>query len=351
MASTAIAERIWISRVSNLVCRIVKLYGAIGRCSIALVMLCCALWVAPAAASPAEKPQLFCVLVPHFKDEYWLSVGYGLEQEAARQNVALLLYEAGGYNAREEQIKLLNQCVERGVDAILIGAVTSNHPDLLQAIKRVAQDVPVFGLVNELHSDALSGRIGVDWNGMGFVVGRYLSELHPKDSPSKTAALISGPSVAGWTGPLEAGLREILSDSSVTLVEVFSADTGLRQQLALVETALERHPEIDYLIGSAPAVEAAIGLLAVEENLYTPKLLSTYISHTILRSLMNGNVLAAAFDDPTQQGILAIQQAVRPNKPSSSAISVGPPIVLLTKTHEDLQGVTISPADYFPKID
>ncbi|PYG25449.1 monosaccharide ABC transporter substrate-binding protein (CUT2 family) [Pelagimonas varians] len=314
-------------------------------------MICSTSWVTPLAASPAQKARLFCVLVPHFKDEYWLSVGYGLEQEAARQNVDLLLYEAGGYNALAEQIKLLDQCVKRGVDAILIGAVSSNHPDLLQAINRVAQKLPVIGLVNELHSDALSGRIGVDWKEMGFVLGRYLSELHPKGTPPKTAVLISGPRAAGWTGPLEAGLREGLSVSSVTIAEVFSADTGLRQQLALVEMALEKHPEADYLIGSAPAVEAAIGLLVANKDQHSPKLLSTYISHTVLRSLMNDNVLAASFDDPTQQGVLAIQQAVRVNKSARSAEAVGPEIVLLTKANHGLQKASVSPADYFPAIE
>ena len=163
--------------------------------------------------------------------------------------------------------------------------------------------------------------------------------------------LISGPRAAGWTGPLEAGLREGLTGSSVTIAEVFSADTGLRQQLALVELALQKHPKADYLIGSAPAVEAAIGLLAANKDQHAPELLSTYISHTILRSLMNGNVLGASFDDPTRQGILAIKQAVSASKPASSFAVFGPEITLLTKTSDRLQRVSISPADYFPAID
>ncbi|WP_240793943.1 TMAO reductase system periplasmic protein TorT [Pseudorhodobacter turbinis] len=337
--------------MSNLVLRISKLYGAALRCSIALGAICLMMWGAPVTASPTQKARLFCVLVPHFKDEYWLSVGYGLEQEAARQNVELLLYEAGGYHARTEQIKLLNACAARGVDAILIGAVTSNHPELSQAIARIAQDVPVFGLVNELHSDALSGRVGVNWQDMGFAIGHHLRELHPKGTPPKTAVFISGPRIAGWTGPLEAGLRDGLADSAVTITGVFEDDTGLRQQLAAVETALEQHPEADFLIGSAPAVEAAIGLLAAQKRPQAPKLLSTYISHTVLRGLMNGDVLAASYDDPIGQGILAIRQAVNANASDNSEASVGPDVVLLAKGAQSVQRVRISSADYFPAID
>ncbi|UWQ86004.1 TMAO reductase system periplasmic protein TorT [Leisingera caerulea] len=340
------AERIWISRVSNLVRRIVRHYGAASAGSIAAIGLCVALCSSAAASSSA----LFCVLVPHFKDEYWLSVGYGLEQEAARQNVELLFFEAGGYRARAKQIEQLGSCTKRRVDAILIGAVTSDHPDLTEAIAQAARNVPVFGLVNELHADGLSGRIGVNWHEMGYAVGRYLAERHPEGSPLKTAVFISGPPEAGWTSPLETGLRDGLAGGAVAIIEVFGADTGLRQQLALVETALDHHPNADYLIGSAPAVEAAIGLLATKADPNTPLLLSTYISHTIMRGLMNGGVLATAFDDPVLQGVMALNQAVSVLASERSVEVVGPDIVLLTNSDKNLVDIRISPPEYFPDI-
>ncbi len=340
------AERIWISLVSNLVRRIFRHYGAALAGSIAVI----GLYVASCSdAAAGEKPQ-FCVLVPHFKDEYWLSVGYGLEQEAARQNVDLLFFEAGGYRARARQIEQLDACAEQGVDAILIGAVTSDHPDLMQAIAQVAQNVPVFGLVNELHADALSGRIGVDWREMGYAVGHHLAALHPAGTPPRTAVAITGPVEAGWTAPLEAGLRDGLAGSAVTIVEVLGADTGLRQQLALVETAMERHPDIDFLIGSAPAVEAAVGLFVARENTDTPGLLSTYISHTVMRGLMNGSVMAASFDDPMRQGVIAVRQAVTSTSGPGTTQTIGPPIRLLTRADSNFDQIRISPADYFPDI-
>ncbi|WP_255007692.1 TMAO reductase system periplasmic protein TorT [Roseovarius sp. M141] len=311
------------------------------------LILCFFLWSAGAFAG---SKTLVCVLVPHFKDEYWLSVGYGLEQEAARQDVEILFFEAGGYRARIRQIEQLGLCVDRGVDVILIGAVTSDHPDLIQAIADVAQTTPVFSLVNELRSDALGARIGLDWRDMGNAVGRYLAELHPSGSPSRTALLISGPSEAGWPSPLESGLRDGIAASSVAIVEVSGADTGLRQQLALVETALDRYPDVDYLIGSAPAIEAAMGLLSAKSDKKYPRLISTYISHTVLRGLMNGSVEAAPFDDPVLQGIQAIQQVMQSRAPNHSAPTGGPKVSLLTHADRTVDQVRISPADYFPNI-
>lgn len=322
-------------------------YWAACAGSIVTASICVALW---SAAVLADSGRLVCVLVPHFKDEYWLSVGYGLEQEAARRDVELLFFEAGGYRARTRQIEQLGSCTSRGADAILIGAVTSDHPDLIQAIARVAQKTPVFGLVNELHSDALSAHIGVDWQDMGFAVGHYLTELHPEGSPAKTAIFFSGPAEAGWPGPLEAGLRAGLAGGSVTIIGAYGADTGLRQQLALVETALDRHPGADYLIGSAPAIEATMGLLAARAQPSSPRLIATYISHTVLRGLMSGSVEAASFDDPVLQGTMAIRETLRTGGPTHPSPIAGPGVTLLTRAGQSLDHVQISPADYFPAI-
>lgn len=317
--------------------------GAIGAMVFALV-------AAGTALAEAKRP-LFCVLVPHFKDEYWLSVGYGLEREADRQGVELLFFEAGGYRSQERQIAQLLDCRTRGVDAILLGTVTSDHPDLLAAVADVSRQVPVFGLVNELHAPQLSASIGVDWDEMGHVLGRFLAARHPANSPPKQALLISGPPESGWIGPLENGLRRGLAGSSLHLVAVFGADTGLRQQLARVEEALEAFPDSDYLIGSAPAVEAAIGLLEQHAARARPVLLSTYISHTVKRGLLNGKILAAPFDDPVEQGEMAIKAAVGGLPPDQAAGFIGPEIILLTQARANVQKAVLSPSDYFPKID
>jgi len=304
----------------------------------------------PADPASADDRRVICVLVPHFKDEYWLSVGYGLEQEARLNGINLLFFEAGGYQSRAEQIAQLKECAARRVDAILIGAVTSDHDELLSAIHDVSGKVPVLGLVNELRSNDLSGRIGVDWAQMGLVLGRYLAELHPAGSTPQQAVLISGPAEAGWVGPLEQGLRDGLTGSSIEVAGVFGADTGLRQQLASVEEAFATFPDIDLLIGSAPAIEAAIGLIGATNNPAGVELASTYISHTIKRSVMNGRVLAVPFDDPTQQGALAIRQVLKVLNQGQRAGQVGPEIALINSKNNRITDVVLSPADYFPVI-
>lgn len=355
-------------------------YGAPRAAAISLLMatlLATTVTGQPARADDTASP-LICVLVPHFKDEYWLSVGYGLEQEAARLNARLYLAEAGGYRARQHQIAQLSDCVAQHADAVLIGTVTSDHPALLAAVARVAGEaapdragttspatdaptrgLPVLALVNRLDSPVLSGRIGVDWRDMGRAAGRYLAQRHPAGGPPRTALFVTGPAEAGWSAPVEEGLREELARSAVTIIAQAGADTGLRPQFAAVSSLLAAHPDADYLIGPAPAIEAAMGMAAATPGRQHPALVSTYMSHTIRRGLMDGQVAAAPFDDPVTQGEQALRLAVnsvhaRQSNPEPATAPQAPPqtpvVTILSAGEPGLARLRLSPANWFPRI-
>ena len=58
----------------------------------------------------AAKPWRICVIYPHLKDAYWLSVNYGMVEEANRLGVSFDLYEAGGYPNLARQIEQVEAC-------------------------------------------------------------------------------------------------------------------------------------------------------------------------------------------------------------------------------------------------
>lgn len=304
-----------------------------------------------ATAQPAgREARSICVLVPHFKDEYWLSVAYGIEQAAKYHEIAPRFFEAGGYRSRERQLGQIETCEHSGVDAILIGTVTSDHPDLLAAIARAARTVPVIALSNELHSDALRATVGVDWRDMGSGLGRFLARRHPKGTAPQRAILLSGPAESGWIGPLEAGLHAALADAAFEIAAVFRADTGQGEQLDALERALAAYPDPDYIIGPAPAIEAAMGLFQAPGARPAPTLVATYVSHSIRRGLISGRVLVAPNDDPQGQGEMAVETALRAGVGTTAQGIVGPQIRIVTRDTAAKE-IRLSPADYFPAID
>ncbi|MDO5606222.1 MAG: TMAO reductase system periplasmic protein TorT [Paracoccus sp. (in: a-proteobacteria)] len=300
-------------------------------------------------ALPGRAMAEICVLVPHFKDEYWLSVGYGLEHEARAAGLELAFHEAGGYLAREHQIAQIEACAAAGAQAILIGAVTSDHPALLSAVAQAARTTPVFALVNELHSHALSGSIGVDWRDMGRVVGAGLAQLWPEGAGAQ-AVLMTGPPQSGWVAPLEEGLYKALEGSGVRIVAVYGADTGLREQFANVTRAFDEHPDMNILIGSATAIEAAMGHLAAHPDQPRPMLAASYVNHSIRRGLSNGSIAAAPFDDPQAQGRIALRTVARFLQTGIAPAQTGPRVRLIRAGDPDAGLLPLSPADYFPAI-
>ncbi|QRI61521.1 TMAO reductase system periplasmic protein TorT (plasmid) [Shinella sp. PSBB067] len=289
-----------------------------------------------------------CVLVPHFKDEYWLSVAYGIEARAKEKGLTVHFFEAGGYRALSHQVEQIAACEGLNARAILIGAVSSDDGTLLAAVSRAAMHRPVIGLVNELHSDALMARVGVDWSLMGAVIGKHLARTFPAGMPPRHAVLLTGPRESGWTAPLEAGLRSGLEGSALSIDAVLSADTGNAEQLRILEKALAGGSTPDVIVGSAPAIEAAMALHARAGS--GPLLIATYISHSVARGLVNGSVAAVPFDNPMLQGRWAVEAAVTAMGGVGRPEPIGPPIELVTKGISP-STLKMSPADYFPSLD
>ena len=299
-------------------------------------------------AVPTMASDLLCVLVPHFKDEYWLSVAHGLEQRASERGLSVRFFEAGGCNALGNQIGQLDACAALDPVAILIGAVSADAPELLDALEKASRAYPVISLVNEVHSDDLVAQVGVDWRDMGHALGQQLALRFPAGGPPKQAIYLTGPPESGWVRPLEAGLRRGLAGSAVSIIATYGADTGTAEQLRLLETAWRAHPDASIIIGSAPATEMAMAFFTGRAD--RPLLAATYLSHSVARGLVGGQVLAAPFDDPVRQGILAVDAAITPKPAPDTAARI--PIEIITFTDRTAPGeIRLSPADYFPKVD
>ncbi|WP_349919210.1 TMAO reductase system periplasmic protein TorT [Aeromonas veronii] len=284
-------------------------------------------WPAPA---PLAKPLTLCALYPHLRDAYWLSVNQGMVEEAKRLGARLRIHEAGGYGALAEQRKQLQQCVDEGSDAILLGAVS--YDGLANAIKQTP--LPVFGLVNDLAPGLAIAQVGVPWYQMGWRIGHWLAERHPADSTPVTVALFPGPDSRGGTSFIESGFIDAIRGSAIRLVTTAHGDNSREIQRTLVQQTLVHHPDLDYLVGGAIAAEVAVNELA-QHHADHPKVLSIYFSHGVQRALLRGKILAANSDQMREQGRLAVAQALcllrQPDASETRCPRVmGPPILTLT---------------------
>lgn len=296
----------------------------------------------------AEQPWRLCVLYPHLKDAYWLSVNFGMVEEAERLGVAFDVFEAGGYPNVTRQIDQLKGCAGEEFDAVILGAVS--YAGLTPAVEEIAGSKPVVAAVNDIDDSGITAKASVPWYDMGAAAGRFIASRHPAGSRKVTVAWFPGPDGAGWVRFVEAGFREAIAESSAEVAATRFGDTGLEQQVLLVEEVLDEFPQIDYLVGSGPMAEAAVSLLRARGKSGQVGVVSTYLSHGVYRGLMRGRILAAPTDSPVLQGRLSVEMAVRALEGQLTVAHAGPAISVLTP--DTVSGTpvaeSLAPASFVP---
>lgn len=301
----------------------------------------------------ARKPWRLCVVYPHLKDAYWLSVNYGMVEEARRLGVSFDLYEAGGYPNLTRQIEQVETCGKRQMDALVLGAVS--YEGLTPTVVKIAEQMPVVAAVNDIDDAGISAKASVPWREMGAAAGREIARRHPKGSAPVRLAWFPGPEGAGWVQFVERGFIDALAESAAEIVATRFGDTGLEQQVLLVEDVLDTVPDIDYLVGSGPMAEAAVSVLRARGLGDEIGVVSTYVSHGVYRGIKRGRILAAPTDFAVLQGRLAIEFAVRAIEGKLTIRHAGPRIVSLTPANIDTIGTneSLAPASFVPvfKVD
>ncbi|MEM7222757.1 MAG: TMAO reductase system periplasmic protein TorT [Pseudomonadota bacterium] len=297
----------------------------------------------------ASERWRICASYPHLKDSYWLSVNYGMVEEARRLGVILHVVEAGGYPNLERQIAQIKDCTADGkADVLVVGTVS--FAGLTETIGEIAQRMPVVAVVNDIADPGISAKAGVSWITMGREIGAYLAELHPKGSEPVKVAWFPGPENSGWVPFVEQGFREALTDSSAEIVVTKWGDTGKEIQLILIEEALEERPDVDYIVGSAVTAEVAVSVLRARDLTGKIKVLADYFTHGIYRGIKRGRILAAPSDFPVLQGRLGIDQAVRLLEDELTYQHAGPAIRLIDQDNVDAigPGESLAPAWFKP---
>jgi len=295
----------------------------------------------------SSKPWRLCASYPHLKDAYWLSVNYGMVEEARRLGVSLRVVEAGGYPNVERQISQVIEC-SKDADILILGTVSFDG--LTETVLSIAKRIPVVAVVNDIADAGISAKTGVSWITMGQKIGEYLAALHPRDSAPVRVAWFPGPSGSGWVPFVEQGFRNALTESSADIVVTKYGDTGKEIQLLLIEEALEEAPDVDYIVGSAVTAEAAVGVLRARGLSDRIKILADYFTHAVYRGLKRERILAAPTDFPVKQGRLGIEQAVRVLEGKLETKHAGPAIELVDTRNVDVIGTdgSLAPATFAP---
>ena len=297
----------------------------------------------------ASKRWRLCTLYPHIKDSYWLSVNFGMVDQADRLGVHLKVAEAGGYHQKANQWQQVEECLRWPADAILLGTVS--YSDISEQLAEASNTVPLFGLVNDLSKIGLVARVGVSWYEMGLKAGEFLAARHPPGSEPVKVAWFPGPVHLELQSAVGKGLRDgFKSSPAIELIQGGFGDNDRNIQRTVLQEMLERHKDLDYIVGGAVLAEIAVNELKKRSLENPPLIISHYYSHGIYRALLRGRVLMANTDQMVLHGRLAVDQAVRYLENLPYEKDIGPAIVNVTQDSlsKHLNELSLSPAGFIP---
>jgi len=280
----------------------------------------------------ASKKWDICVSFPHLKDAYWLGVDYGVIEEARREGVKVQVLDAGGYTNLAKQVSQIEDCVARGANAVVIGAISGDG--LNNVIKAAAaKKVPVVDLVNGINSPDISAKSLVSFYTMGHSAGEYLAQKHPAGSAPVKIGWFPGPAGASWVEAAHKGFMDAVKGSAVTVLEPKYGDTGKEVQSKLVEDVLQGNPDIAYIAGTAVTAEAATGILRARSLDKKVQVLSFYMSPGVYEGIQKGRIAASPADSMVIQGRIAIDQAVRLLEGTEVVKHAGPKIFVVDSSN------------------
>ncbi|MGY0218247.1 TMAO reductase system periplasmic protein TorT [Endozoicomonadaceae bacterium StTr2] len=295
----------------------------------------------------ADKPWRLCTLYPHLKDSYWFNLNYGMVDQARKLGINLKVLVADGYIDSYSQQQQLQACIRWQADAILLGSVGFDL--VTRDVQSISETVPVFGLVNDLNPEGITGKTGVNWFQMGFTVGQWLAKKHPANSPTVTVAWLSSPPGRGGSSITERGFKAGLKNSSVKIAAREYGDNDKPIKRQLIHKILNEVPDIDYLVGDATMAEVAVNTLR-QHDVDSPRVISTYLTHGVYRGLLRGKIEVSSDDQPVLQGRMAIDQAIRYLEHRLWLQDFGPQILAHQSgpISPDLLKNSLAPPDYRP---
>jgi protein TorT len=278
----------------------------------------------------ATKPWRLCASIPHLKDDYWKAVNFALIQEARRLGVRLNLFEAGGYENLSMQRRQIAECVKGGAHGLIVGAISADGLNDLIA-SYADRGIPVVDLINGVSSPAIAARAAADFYDMGFAAGRFLKALTGEGGKAARIAWFPGPQGAGWVSAGDQGLRDALKGTNITIVDTSFGDTGIAEQAKLLNASVDRHRNIDYIVGTAVTAGAAVQVLRERKLSARIKMISYYFSPGVYRGIQRGTIVAAPTDQPALQAKVAVDLAIRILEKQDHLKHVSAPVLLVDR--------------------
>jgi TMAO reductase system protein TorT len=317
-----------------------------------LLSLAAALAAALGAAAPQPahaQPVTIGFSMPDLSESFWISMAYGVDDEAKKAGAQVIKVNAGGDANVNQQISQIQDLAQRKVSALIVGATNGDAVKPIVEIA-VARGIPVVGLSSIPNSKKISAAVGADNYGMGRLQAECLAQAIGGQGG---VAMMAGPAGQSWADDRARGFRETLAakDPGVKIVTQSRLADNRNAALTTMEDWLQRFPDLKGVYSATDDIGAGVvGALKAASKGGQLKVSSSNLSPTAEDLLKSGDFACVSIQQIVLQGREAVRQALKAARHEPTQKTVATPAILVTKANLatlDLSEVT-APADYRP---
>lgn len=247
--------------------------------------------------------------VPSLSESFWISMVYGVKQEAKKRGVNVVVTSAGGDANANQQISQIQNLMQRKVDALIVGATDGDavKPVVDQAAQ---QGVPVVGVSSTPNTDTLASAVYTDNVGMGKIQADCLGKaLHGQGQ----VGVLGGPAGQSWADMRLQGFKDALSKSypGVKIVATSRLADNRNAALTTVQDWVQRFPQLNGIYSATDDIgSGAVDGMQSAHRLDRVRITSSNFSPAAEQLLKNGSFVCVSVQKIVEQGRQSVIQAL-----------------------------------------
>lgn len=229
----------------------------------------------------ASKPYTIAMIVKNNTNPFMNGVLEGFNKAAKDAGFNALLLSPATADSNEEQARLVDDMIQRGVDAICIHPVDSNG--IVPALERAYEaNIPVLVQGTRANTDMIFGWYGTKYYDQAVMIGEYIAKAL---NYSGNVIYLPGPPQAQNSQDRTNGFKEVFKKyPNIKIIAEQPSNFNRAESINVTENLLQKYKEseIDCIIGGND--EAAMGaIMALQGANYKV-------------GLQNGGIMVTGFD-------------------------------------------------------
>ena len=270
--------------------------------------------------------QLKLAFVTNNSSDFWTIARRGVEKAAGGLPDVSAEFRITSDGTAAEQKRIIDDLMTKGVDGIAISPVDPQNQTTL--INEVAKKALVFTQDSDAPNSDRACYVGTDNVAAGRQAGQLIKEVLP-----------AGGKIMLFVGKLDAqnareriqGIREVLSDSKIEILDVRTDDADDVRAKSNAADTLVRYPDINALVGlwsyNGPAIFNAV---KEAKKVGQVKIVTFDEADETLAGIREGAIYATVVQQPFEFGYQAIKLMAQTLKGDKSLIPASKQIVIPT---------------------